>query len=150
MSFEQKNTLNQPSEETLRHQLDIQWQDIHHNRNQDWELCKLVTGGFIGLSGLTAFSHAKLLISLLSLSFIVIGIMAILITIRHKVLFSEKMSAIRKLESALYVDQINGSPLFMSQTSSSLGLLHVQTILIAIYALSTFIFVVFLFLQMMA
>lgn len=139
-----------PSNEALVAVYNAQWADIHHNRKQDWELCKLVIGGFVGLSGLTAFSHAKLLISLLSVGFIVIGIMAILITLRHKALFSEKMSAIRKLESVLHVDHINGSPLFMPQTNSSLGLLHVQTILIAIYALSTFIFVVFLFLQVMA
>ncbi|MDD2814160.1 MAG: hypothetical protein PHP00_00245 [Thiotrichaceae bacterium] len=139
-----------PSQEALLAVYNAQWADIHHNRNQAWELCKLVIGGVIAISGLTAFTHAKLLISMLSVLFIIVGIMAILITIRHKVLFSEKMSAIRKLESALYVDHINGSPLFMPQTSSSLGLLHVQTILIAICTLSTFIFVVFLFLQMMA
>ena len=120
----------------------VQWEDIHHTRDQDWELSKLVLAGFLGLSGLTAFATQRLLIALLAISFILLSIMGILVTIRHKNLFQQKMNAILILEHKMKVDQLN---LFGENKSNQI--FTTQNILLLIYTLSALIFGVFLFLQ---
>jgi hypothetical protein len=131
--------------DTLLEVYKAQWEDIHHSRNQDWELSKLILAGFLGLSGLTAFTNASVLIALLSISFILLSILGILVTIRHKNLFAEKMRAIRILEKELGVDSLN---LFKPIKGSHL--FSTQNFLITIYFLSAIIFGVFLYLQLIS
>ncbi|MBK7710694.1 MAG: hypothetical protein IPJ37_06940 [Bacteroidales bacterium] len=72
-----------------------QWSDIHHNRTQDFEIAKLILGGFLGLSGLKAFGDTPDLTITVAIIFIIICLFGILIAIRHKKLFNEKMNAIK-------------------------------------------------------
>ncbi|RMF57883.1 MAG: hypothetical protein D6748_10160 [Calditrichaeota bacterium] len=119
-----------------------QWADIHHSRDQDWELSKLILAGFLGLSGLTAFADTPILVQLLSISFIILSVLGILVTIRHKRLFAEKMAAIRILEKELNIDQLN-----LFKPTKGLRLFTTQNFLIIIYVLSALIFGIFLLLQ---
>jgi len=70
----------------------VQWADIHHNRNQDWELVKVILAGILGLSGISAFSNSSQLIIYLSFSFIFICFIGAFVTYHHKNLFKEKMN----------------------------------------------------------
>jgi len=121
----------------------IQWMDIHHSRNQDWELSKLILAGFLSVSGLRAFTDATLLLLVLSGSFVLLSILAIFITIRHKRLFSEKMSAIRKLETEMGLDRLQ-----LFKSAKGLRLFTTQNFLIAIYIVSASIFSTFFWLQL--
>lgn len=120
-----------------------QWADIHHSRNQDWELSKLILVGFIGVSGLKAFTEAELLLTILSGSFVLVCILAVLITIRHKRLFAEKMRAIRILEQEMNLIQLR-----LFTPTSKANLFTTQNFLIVIYILSAIIFGTFFFLQL--
>jgi len=117
-----------------------QWSDIHHSRRQDWELSKIVLAGFIGLSGLEVFGKDVWLQRMLALVFVVLGIMAIAVTWRHKKLFEEKKKAILKLESELGVDELK----LFELKKRRFPFLTSQNFLICIYVFSTMIFAVFL------
>lgn len=119
-----------------------QWSDIHHSRNQDWELSKIILVGFIGLSGLEIFGKYKLLQILIAIVFAFIGILAIAVTIRHKILFREKMEAIKKIEKELEID--------LFESNKKFRLFTTQNFLIAIYSFSTLIFVIFFILALIS
>lgn len=127
-------------EHTLIEVYKAQWADIHHSRNQDWELSKIIFIGVIGLSGLKFLgdNHALLVLFTVALSFI--SLLAVAITYRHKILFKEKMGAIRKVEKHLGVDKLE---LFKSQGSLLPSFFNTQNLLITIYSITFMIFAIF-------
>ena len=126
-----------------------QWEDIHHTRNQDWEFSKLILAGFVGLSGLTAFTKSTTLIVTLAIAFMIFSCLGILVTLRHKRLFDEKMKAIRILEKHLQIDKLE---LFTKKKKRGiLGIIPLpstQICLVAIYILSFGIFTLFLLVEL--
>ena len=128
--------------ETLLEIYRAQWADIHHTRDQDWEISRLILAGFLGLSGLTAFSGARLLIILLALGFTVISVLGIGVTLRHRRLFREKMAAIRILEKELKVDQLH-----LFKPPRSQRIFTTQNILIVVYVCSALVFEAFILSQ---
>jgi hypothetical protein len=123
----------------------VQWADIHHTRNQDWEFAKLILAGFLGLSGLTAFTSSTTLIILLAGVFVFFSVLGILVTMRHKRLFDEKMDAIRKLEVKLRLDHLDWFP---KKRRKQFPLPATQTCLVAIYIASGLVFIVFILVQL--
>lgn len=115
-----------------------QWADIHHSRSQDWEIAKLILGGFLGLSGLKAFTNAVLLTTLLAFGFVIVCIFGILVTVRHRQLFDEKMDAIKRLENEMGMDDLQLFPV-----SRPRRVLRTQNILIATYVLWGVMFALF-------
>lgn len=128
---------------------EMQWSDIHHTRDQDWEFSKLILAGFLGLSGLAAFTTSTTLIVSLAVAFILFSVLGILVTTRHKRLFDEKMRAIRILEKHLQVDKL---ALFDPKKKKGfLGFIKLpstQDCLILFYILSLVIFATFLLLEL--
>jgi hypothetical protein len=119
-----------------------QWADIHHNRNQDWEISKFILAGILAVSGLKAFSTAVLLTTIVALGFAVICALGVIITFRHKRLFYEKMAAVFVLERQMGIDKLN---LFPQPTK--LRRLRTQDILIVTYIFWAILFVVFAIVQ---
>ena len=120
-----------------------QWLDIHHSRSQDWELSRLILAGFLSVSGLRVFTDAVMLLLILSGSFVLLSILAIFITIRHKRLFAEKMIAIRKLESEMGLDRLE-----LFKSAKGLRLFSTQNFLIVIYFVAATVFGAFFVLQL--
>lgn len=135
-SENRKKAVNdQTSEETLRTIYLAQWQDLHHCRNQDWKLCNLIIVGLLGIGGLKIFGELPNLQKIASLVFAIVSLLAMGVTERHRILFKEKMQAIRKLEELL-----GAPPLFVSRQGWQRHF-KVQYLLILIYLL----FAVFFF-----
>lgn len=117
-----------------------QWTDIHHSRNQDWELSKIIFAGVIGLSGLRFLGDHHTLQILVAVALSFISLLAVAITYRHKILFEEKMSAIRKIENHLRIDKLE---LFKPKESLLPPYFNTQNLLIAIYSIAFVVFAVF-------
>jgi len=121
-----------------------QWADIHHTRQQDWELSKVVLVGSIGVSGLRVVGEHEILELVVAVLFLIISVMAIAVTIRHKNLFREKMSVVMKLEKRLRV-----SGFMVSPTWGQLGLFSTQNVIIVMYSAFAMFFAAFLFIDLL-
>ena len=107
-----------PSAETQKVLLEVyraQWSDIHHTRQQDWELSRLILLGVLGVGGLKIIGEHRML--------------AIATTLRHRQLFREKMTVVRRLEEALGVGSYMAIPSW-----GRLRWFGVQNLLIVMYA----------------
>ena len=122
----------------------VQWADVHHSRNQDWELIKVILAGILGLSGISTFSNSNQLVDDLSIGFIFICILGAFVTIHHKSLFKEKLKALKILEHEMGVDELN---LFPQSTKKFSEYFTTQNFLIFFYIFSALIFGIFLFLH---
>ncbi|MBU7048314.1 MAG: hypothetical protein HXS54_17925 [Theionarchaea archaeon] len=141
---------NQEWRETLIEIYKAQWADIHHSRKQDWELAKFILTGFIAISGLKILRLDEGLLKFVAIAFAFISFLAVMVTIRHKFLFKEKMRAIMKIENHLGIDELN-----LFEPTIKLGFwklrfswprfFSVQNFLIIIYFLSFIIFVLLLY-----
>lgn len=125
--------------EVLLEVYQAQWNDIHHSRIQDFELAKLILGGFLGVGALLAWrpDNNVLLICVLCACFGVLSVLGAAVTARHRYLFKEKMDAIRQLEAALNID---GPRLFPK--SKLPGWFNTQLMLLIMYVMSACVFVV--------
>jgi hypothetical protein len=123
------------SEETLRVMYLAQWNDLHHNRNQDWRLCNLIIVGLLGIGGLKVLGQFPNLQRVLSLLFAAVSLVAIGVTERHRILFEEKMNAIRQLENLLHISDL------FKVCSGWRKRFKVQYLLTMIYILFTFFFI---------
>lgn len=127
-------------EHTLIEVYKTQWADIHHSRNQDWELSKFIVAGVIGLSGLKILDEHHTLQKIVTLALAFLSLLAVAITYRHKLLFEEKIGAIRKIEKKLGVDKLE---LFESKKSLLPESFNTQNLLIGMYLVSFLIFAIF-------
>ena len=117
------------SEETLLAIYVAQWEDLHHSRNQDWKLCNLIIVGLLGIGGLKIFGELPNLQRIFSLVFAMVSLLAMGVTERHRILFKEKMTAIRKLEKLL------NAPNLFETHSGWKNNFKVQYLLLIIYLL---------------
>ena len=92
---------NYPSEETLRHQLEVQWQDHFQTRNQTWRTLQIEAAMFLAIIGADfKLSNPWLLIPLGSVLLISV-IFGISITIHHRKVQIQKFKFIYMLEEKL-------------------------------------------------
>ena len=117
------------SEDTLLALYNAQWQDIHHSRSQDWNLSNLIIVGLVGVGGLKVLGQFPLLQRLGALLFSAVSLLAVAVTLRHRALFREKMSAIRELELLLHAPV-----LFPRSGSHWPRFVAVQYILVLLYS----------------
>ena len=136
-------TTPEPDAATYVEFLKIQWLDVHHSRNQDWELSKLVTAGALGIAGLKYFGEHTYLLKTATFSVAFLCLLALLITIRHRMLWKEKLVAIRNIEGKL---NIPATDLFVVRNKGLLSWFkrhfHTQHFLILIYFVAMIFFIV--------
>lgn len=92
-----KKPVNKPSTRSLIAQLQIQWQDLHNSRDQEWKCLNIVIMIFMGLVGLSVW-RGQFFFSVLAAWIALNGLM---ITWHHRSLFNEKMSIISHIEKDL-------------------------------------------------
>jgi hypothetical protein len=87
--------------------IQIQWDDIHHSRLQEWTLLATVMGIFLVIFGdkvlpLEKPSPEVLLVKLsLSIFGFLVALIGAMISWQHSKIFDEKMGVIKKLEEDL-------------------------------------------------
>lgn len=121
-----------------------QWEDIHHNRTQDWEIARLILAGFLGLSGLKIFGKSPALNITVSIAFVIICLFGILVAVRHKDLFNEKMHAIKKLEKEMGIETLS-----LFNPNKEKIRLRTQNILIWTYTTWAVLFLIFAILELL-
>ena len=93
--------MNSPSDETLRHQLQIQWQDHVQTRNQTWRTLQIEAAMFLAIIGAdVALDNPWKLIPLGGILLVAAGF-GIAVTIHHRKVQIQKFRFIFRLEQNL-------------------------------------------------
>lgn len=87
-----------PTKEDFRAWLQIQWQDIHHSRSQEWQCLQIVTFIFLGLMGLSTLQEIRQRSFYYAMAAIFTALLGFAITWRHRNLFNERMTMVNRIE----------------------------------------------------
>lgn len=98
------------SEEFLMHMYDATWEDIRHSRLQEWKVLEVTALAFIAMAGLGFQEEFKGVSVILGIFIAIFAMLGLLVTLRHRNLFSEKMELIRNIENALGLGTIDILP----------------------------------------
>ncbi|MFQ6126595.1 MAG: hypothetical protein ACE5R6_18570 [Candidatus Heimdallarchaeota archaeon] len=98
------------SEEFLLHMYDATWEDIRHSRLQEWKVLEVTALAFIAMAGLGFQDEFKGVSVILGIFIMIFAMLGLLVTLRHRALFSEKMELIRNIETALGLDKADILP----------------------------------------
>ncbi len=98
------------SEEFLLHMYDATWEDIRHSRMQEWKVLEVTALAFIAMAGLGFQEDFRGVSVILGIFIMIFAMLGLLVTLRHRALFSEKMELIRNIETALGLDEADILP----------------------------------------
>lgn len=97
--------MDQPSEETLRQQLQIQWQDHIQTRNQTWRTLQIEAAIFLAIIGADVTLDNPLTLVPLGGVLLVATIFGMAVTIHHRKVQIQKFQFIFMLEEKLGLHQ---------------------------------------------
>ncbi|MDD5772445.1 MAG: hypothetical protein PHX78_03165 [bacterium] len=107
----------------------IQWEDIHHSRNQEWRVLAIIIGIFYALFNINPASYNELHIAITILGLIACG-MGVYMSVIHWFLFYNKLHVISACEKELGLEVNFYKPPFAVQGLILLSYFFVASILI--------------------
>jgi len=90
-----------PNKETLRHQLQLEWQDHIQTRAQTWKTLEIEAALFLGLIGADLKLNNVWLTLVLGLILVIASMSGVIITVHHRRGQVRKFTHIDRLEEAL-------------------------------------------------